>query len=199
MNMRDLHDIVLEDDKLELRRLEASDFEMLYAAASDPKIWEQHPDYLRYQRDVFTKYFAGAMEGAFIIFDKHRDVCIGSSRLYEVPPNELTLYREKTGMSANTISIGYTFLTTAYWGGQYNPRIKAMMLVHAFKYFDTVVFQVAATNMRSRTAVERLGAQLIPISHPLANSIGGYNEHIVYELKRPVVSAKRPLENVNVR
>ncbi len=74
-----------------------------------------------------------------------------------------------------------------------------MMLAHAFKYFDTVVFQVAATNMRSRTALERLGAQLIPISHPLANSIGGYNEHVVYELKRPVVSAKRPLENVNVR
>ena len=33
----------LENDLIRLEPLKSSDFEEVYAAASDPKIWEQHP------------------------------------------------------------------------------------------------------------------------------------------------------------
>jgi len=46
---------------ISLRPLRAEDFEALYAAASDPLIWEQHPEPLRYQRPVFEGFFASAL------------------------------------------------------------------------------------------------------------------------------------------
>ncbi|WP_336511600.1 hypothetical protein [Candidatus Accumulibacter phosphatis] len=55
-----------------LRPLQAGDFEPLYAAASDPAIWEQHPEPLRYQRAVFAGFFASALAsgGALLAIEK---------------------------------------------------------------------------------------------------------------------------------
>jgi RimJ/RimL family protein N-acetyltransferase len=47
---------------LELRPLRLDDFDALFAAASDPLIWEQHPESDRYERTVFQRYFDGAIE-----------------------------------------------------------------------------------------------------------------------------------------
>ena len=47
---------------IELRPLTRDDFDALYSAASDPLIWEQHPESDRYTRPVFQKYFDGAIE-----------------------------------------------------------------------------------------------------------------------------------------
>ena len=55
-----------------MRPLRPDDFEELYAAASDPLIWEQHPDPERYQREAFeSRVFRGGLEsgGAFSIID----------------------------------------------------------------------------------------------------------------------------------
>ena len=43
----------LHNDTIMLVPLKETDFEELYSVASDPLIWEQHPNKLRYQRDVF--------------------------------------------------------------------------------------------------------------------------------------------------
>ena len=37
-----------------------SDFESLYAVASDPLIWEQHPESNRWQRDIFSVFLEWA-------------------------------------------------------------------------------------------------------------------------------------------
>src|SRR4029077_16908153 len=37
---------------VQLRPLRPQDFDALFSSASDPKIWEQHPDSDRYQREV---------------------------------------------------------------------------------------------------------------------------------------------------
>ena len=58
------------------------------------------------------------------------------------------------------IEIGWTFLGRAYWGGAYNSDMKRIMLAHAFRFVDTVIFRVGETNFRSRRAVEKLGATL---------------------------------------
>ncbi len=51
----------LRGDLLELRPLRAEDFPALFAVASDPLIWEQHPASDRYQEAVFREFFREAM------------------------------------------------------------------------------------------------------------------------------------------
>lgn len=144
MNLQPTH---LRDEFVELSPLQAEDLDRLYAAASDPLIWEQHPNPNRYQRSVFETYFKGAMEsgGAFLILD-NAGLVVGSTRFYDHFPDR----RE--------IKIGYTFLARNCWGKSYNRRVKRLMLAYAFQHVDQVIFHVGAQNMRSRRAMERIGA-----------------------------------------
>ncbi len=47
----------LKGNLIEIRPLRREDFDALFAAASDPLIWEQHPENDRYTREVFQRYF----------------------------------------------------------------------------------------------------------------------------------------------
>ena len=63
----------MQSNQLLLRPLSAEDSEALYLAASDPLIWEQHPDPMRYQRDIFEKNFLrGALDcgSALLVMEK---------------------------------------------------------------------------------------------------------------------------------
>jgi RimJ/RimL family protein N-acetyltransferase len=140
----------LDDSTLRVEPLRSSDFEALHAAASDPLIWEQHPNKQRYRRDVFANYFKGAIEsgGAFKVIDKATGTVIGSSRYYDLNETE------------RVVAIGYTFIARAYWGGGVNRALKSLMLDHAFRFVDRVIFHVGADNVRSRKAMEKLGGVL---------------------------------------
>ena len=59
---------------------------------------------------------------------------------------------------ASEVEIGWTFLARAYWGGVYNADLKRIMFEHAFRSVETVVLLVGTHNLRSRRAVEKLGA-----------------------------------------
>jgi len=137
----------LQNDLIRLEPLRAGDFEELYAVASDPLIWEQHPSKDRYQRPVFENFFKGAMEsgGAFRVIDNTNGELIGSSRYsgYE--------------QAKRQIDIGYTFIARSRWARHYNRALKTLMLDHAFKYVDRVIFKVGINNWRSRKAMEKLG------------------------------------------
>lgn len=139
----------LENEFVKIEPLKASDFETLYSIASDPLIWEQHPNPDRYKRPVFEVYFKGAMESnaAFLVFDKQTNQAIGSSRYYEIDIKEKSL------------AIGYTFLAKDYWGGLYNHALKSLMLNHAFTFFNKVILHIGANNVRSQKATEKLGAK----------------------------------------
>jgi N-acetyltransferase len=141
---------VLSDDLVRLRPLRTDDFAALFAAASDPLMWAQHPVQDRYQEATFRTFFADAMAsgGALLIEDASTHAVIGSSRYAGYLPAQ----RE--------VEIGWTFLSRAYWGGPYNAAIKALMLDHAFETVDSVVFRVGAQNIRSQRAVRKLGAVL---------------------------------------
>lgn len=140
----------LEGKSLVLRPLQNKDFEALYAAASDPLIWAQHPEPTRYQRDVFQRFFDSATAGGstYVVIDKASDEIIGSSRYYEWNPEK----RE--------VTIGYTFLARSHWGGSANRELKRLMLDHAFEHVRTVWFHVGKDNLRSRQAMEKVGAVL---------------------------------------
>ena len=136
---------------IRLRPLEAADFEALYQVASDPQIWALHPDSERYKRDIFkARYFDGALasHGALAILEKASGRIIGSSRYYEWNPD------------ANAIAIGYTFIERNHWGTGTNRELKQLMLAHIFQWVGTVWFHVGKINLRSRRAVEKLGATL---------------------------------------
>ena len=52
----------LVGDLLEVRPLRPEDWESLFAVASDPLIWEQHPSHDRYKEEVFKEFFRESLE-----------------------------------------------------------------------------------------------------------------------------------------
>ncbi|MPS73780.1 MAG: N-acetyltransferase [Chryseobacterium sp.] len=143
--------LIIENENVKLIPLKASDLEKLFSVASDPKIWEQHPNKDRYKRDVFETFFRGAMEsrGAFKIIDKESNEIAGSTRFYDYNPEE------------NSIFIGYTFYGRKFWGSKLNLQVKKLMLDHIFQYVDKVNFHVGKDNIRSQKAMEKLGAKKV--------------------------------------
>jgi len=137
----------LKSEILEVRPLRADDFEELYAVASDPLLWEQHPNADRYKPDVFRKFFDEALAsgGALVVLDRKDGRVIGSSRFhcYDLVRSE--------------IEIGWTFLARSHWGGIYNGELKRLMLTHAFQFVDNVIFFIGSTNLRSQRALEKIG------------------------------------------
>jgi len=165
---------VLRGDLLELRPLRPEDFHDLYAVASDPLIWEQHPVKDRYREEVFQGFFREALEsgGALIAIDSKDGRVIGSSRFHG--------YDEEK----SEIEIGWTFLARSHWGGIYNREMKQLMLRHAFKFVNSVVFLVGPQNLRSQRAMEKIGGVRVG-SRPDA----GGRESFVYQITASTYSA----------
>ena len=139
---------ILKGELIELRPLKSDDWDELFAVASDSLIWEQHPEPDRNTADVFRVFFQGALEsgGAFVIIDRQTQHIIGSTRFYGYDPEN------------SEIEIGWTFLARKYWGGRYNAEMKRLLLNHAFKFVESVVFLVGEANVRSQKAMEKVGA-----------------------------------------
>jgi RimJ/RimL family protein N-acetyltransferase len=157
----------LQGKLLLLRPLQPDDFDELFAVASDPLIWEQHPERERYREEVFRGFFQSGMEsgGAFVVVDRKDGRTIGSTRFanYDAANSE--------------IEIGWTFLARSHWGGAYNGEMKRLMLEHALRHVRRVVFRVGPENLRSRRAVEKIGGVAAGTK---PDSRGG--ESVVYEI-----------------
>jgi N-acetyltransferase len=136
---------------LSLRPLRPDDFQDLFAVASDPLIWELHPNNDRYQEEVFRKFFADAIAsgGALIAIDSKDGRVIGSSRFHGYDEHK------------SEIEIGWTFLARSHWRGAYNGEMKQLMLRHAFQFVENVIFVIGPQNFRSRKAVEKIGGALV--------------------------------------
>ncbi len=158
---------------VELRPLRLEDWEDLFAVASDPLIWEQHPAFDRYQEPVFREFFQGAMDsgGAFVAIDRATQKVIGSSRYFGLDEER----RE--------IEIGWTFLARSHWGGKYNGEMKRLMLDHAFQFVERVIFLIGSTNIRSQKALERIGG--VPVGRREATLHGKTVEHLVFQITKP--------------
>ncbi|WP_300596623.1 GNAT family N-acetyltransferase [Niabella sp.] len=139
---------VLENAYVKLIPLKETDFERLFAVASDPAIWQMHPNKDRYQRKVFETFFEGALQsgGAFLCEAPPNGGLAGSTRFYNYDPQE------------NSIFIGYTFYATKFWGTGLNTQVKQLMLEYIFQFVNTVYFHIGAENYRSQKAIEKLGA-----------------------------------------
>jgi len=165
---------VLIGELVEVRPLREQDFPTLFAVASDPLIWEQHPQPDRYTEPVFRQFFRGGMEsgGAFIVVDREDGRVIGSSRFAE--------YDE----TKSEIEIGWTFLARSHWGGRHNREMKRLMLAHAFRFVRRVIFRVGPLNRRSQRALENIGATYLGLE---ADERRGHNA--LFEITRETFTA----------
>ena len=168
----------LVGELLAIRPMRAEDWESLFAVASDPLIWVQHPANDRYQEEVFQEFFRQALEsgGGFVVIDRKTEKIIGSSRYFGFDPVK------------SEVEIGWTFLARSHWGGQYNGELKRLMLDHAFKFVENVVFLIGPANVRSQKAVEKIGGVLIERREKTIR--GESVEQVVYQIKKP--PAHRP-------
>jgi N-acetyltransferase len=158
---------ILKGELLELRPLRAEDFHDLYAVAADPLIWEQHPIKDRYKEEVFKGFFREALEsgGALIAIDCRDGRVIGSSRFHGYDKER------------SEIEIGWTFLARSHWGGIYNREMKRLMLGHAFRFVNSVIFLVGPQNVRSQRAVEKIGGVRVG-----SRTDGNGRESFVYQI-----------------
>ena len=159
----------LETNAFSLEQTTSTDFDPLYEVASNPLVWEQHPQKDRWKRPVFSAFFQGAMEndlGCFTIRDKSAGIVIGSTRFYSYDA------------LAKAVRLGYTFLCPTYWGSSANQEMKEVLLEYAFTIVENVYFDIGKENFRSRKAVEKLGAL----------ECAGDGEKVVYGLSKDVFS-----------
>ena len=165
--------------RVRLRPLREADRDPLHAAASDPLVWEQHSERNRHERPVFDRFFDAALAlgdspaagGALVAEDAASGRIIGSSRYYDWNP------------AGASVVIGYTFLERAQWGTGANREMKRLMLEHAFRWARTAWFHVSPGNLRSRRALEAIGArrdreEMVPVG-------GVPSPRIIYRIDRP--------------
>ncbi|WP_419807248.1 GNAT family N-acetyltransferase [Sphingomonas sp.] len=163
----------LTGERVALRPLRGDDWDALFAIAADPAIWAVHPAHDRWQEPVFRRFFDDALasSGALTIVDRATGVVIGSSRYGEYDADR------------DRIEIGWTFLARAHWGGAVNGEVKRLMIDHAFADVPRVVFWVGEDNVRSRRALEKIGAT--PTDETEDRSMAtGIVRHLVYAIAR---------------
>ena len=139
----------LQTERFFIEPLSPKDFNALYAVASDPLLWEQHPEADRWKRSKFQHFFQDGLTndlGCFVIKEKRSGRPAGSSRFYG--------YDE----ADRCIRIGYTFIARELWGTVANRKLKEAMLMRAFNVVDRVFFDIGPQNFRSIAAVKKLGA-----------------------------------------
>ncbi len=152
---------ILENELVVLKVLQETDFDELYAIASNPLIWEQHPAKNRYEKDVFELFFREAIKSdlSFKVIDKSNNQIIGSTRYYNYNQNN------------SSVAIGYTFLDRKYWGGKFNKSMKDLLINYAFQFVENVYFHVGANNIRSQMALSNIGAKKLGIISQENNGI----------------------------
>lgn len=165
---------ILEGERLRLCPLRGTDWDTLFAVASDPLIWEQHPAHDRWQEPVFRAFFDDALAqgGALIVIDRASGVAIGSSR-----------YQGLEEANGGSIEIGWTFLAREFWGGSTNLELKRLMVRHALKSVAECRFAVGEENWRSRKAMEKIGGRLIA-REDVRKMADGVVRHVHYVIGR---------------
>ena len=157
-----------------LRPATAEDWPALFSAARDPAIWAGHPAHDRWREPVFRAFFEEGLAsgGLLVAIEPGSGAIIGSSR-YDL-----------ARVAAGEVEIGWTFLVRRHWGGTTNHAMKALMVGHALQQVERVVFVIGETNLRSRTAIARIGA--VPDDRRLTVQLStGQANHLLFALDRP--------------
>jgi RimJ/RimL family protein N-acetyltransferase len=147
--------ITLEGSYVRLDPLSPAHAESLVAAASDGELWNTNFTIIPDSAGV-TSYIAAALAGQsigkelpFVIINKSSNEVVGTTRFYEMRPND------------RAAAIGYTWLAKSAQRTPINTESKLLLLTHAFEEWKCFRIELItdALNEQSRAAILRLGAK----------------------------------------
>lgn len=165
----------LKGELVEIRPLQPDDYDHLLKAASDPLIWEQHPQPDRWKPEVFKSHYDESLDskGCVVVIDRKTSEIIGATRFYDY------------SASKSEITIGYTFLARKYWGGAYNRDLKKLVVNYALQFVNKALFQIGLNNKRSQKAMEKIGGINTGIEEVVI-SYGPPKKSYIYKIDRPL-------------
>ncbi|MDQ0411918.1 GNAT family N-acetyltransferase [Mesobacillus stamsii] len=147
--------VTLEGKTVKLVSMDSSQLDGLWEAGQNQSIWEFTSAKVTNKgemKKVVESAIAEKEKGTqmpFVVLDKKTEKIVGSSRFLDI--SELH----------NTLEIGWTWYSPEYWRTSVNTETKLLMLQHAFENrgVNRVQFCTDSRNVRSQTAIARLGAQ----------------------------------------
>jgi RimJ/RimL family protein N-acetyltransferase len=152
-----LSEYILEDDNVLLRPLKATDIEFLLPyALNEPDTWfyshrsaKGEQGMRNYIQTALDNREAGR-EYAFIVFDKKTNTCAGSTRFYDIQPEN------------DMLQLGYTWYGEKFRGTGLNKHCKFLLLQFAFETLGMlrVEFRADARNERSIAAMKSIGCKV---------------------------------------
>lgn len=147
------HPTILKGTSVDLIPLEKLHFEELFAAASDKELWKLLPTDCSEKETFYRAYNFALTEREkgtqypFVILHKATNKLVGSTRLFEIYPDDKKL------------EIGWTWIIKQFWGTEINLECKYLLLTYCFETLNAnrVQLKTKDTNMRSRKAIEKIG------------------------------------------
>jgi RimJ/RimL family protein N-acetyltransferase len=147
--------IVLQGQRVRLEPLASSHFPGLMAIAAAKEIWTHlsidgsDSELLQQELKSALLRRAAGEQYPFVIIDMLKGRLIGSTRFYNIYPEHRKL------------EIGWTWYDPAYWGTGYNIECKYLLLRYCFETLKAVrvQFQAGEQNLRSRAAIQKIGAK----------------------------------------
>jgi RimJ/RimL family protein N-acetyltransferase len=155
MTVFDPHqDLVLEGAHVRLEPLALSHVGPLWEVADDPEIWRwttvirSSADLERYVEEALRAR-AAATALPFATIERASGRPIGSTRFGSIEP------------AHRRVEIGWTWIARPWQRTAINTEAKFLMLRHAFETWDCIRVELKtdALNVRSRTAILRIGAK----------------------------------------
>jgi N-acetyltransferase len=151
-----LNNYILEDEKVLLRPLNASDIKFLLPfALNEPDTWQYSQISARgekgmnaYVQTALTNRASGK-EYPFIVIDQASGEYAGSTRFYDIQPQN------------NMLQLGYTWYGEKFRGTGLNKHCKFLLLQFAFEQLNMyrVEFRADARNERSIAAMKSIGCK----------------------------------------
>src|SRR5438132_9620845 len=151
----DISPVTLEGQYVRLEPLTQAHVGPLIAAASDGELWNTQVTIIP-QPAGMKDYIQAALDGQaqgrelpFVIINKSSNQVVGTTRFYEIRPND------------RAAAIGYTWLAKSAQRTLVNTESKLLLLTHAFEHWrcNRVELITDVLNEQSRAAILRLGAQ----------------------------------------
>lgn len=145
--------VILTGQHVILQPLSNKHREELRYIAQDDSLWTYYP--YKASGQNFDRFFDSALAGfenrqqlPFAVYNTINEQIIGSTRLYEISPENRRL------------RIGYTWYAQNYHGTLINPECKFLLLQYAFETLDfvRVEFSTDARHLHSIAAILKLGA-----------------------------------------
>ena len=147
--------ITLRGQVVRLEPLKMEHFDALWSIGQDPDLWQLAPYQINTAEKMRT-YLRAALDGQelgvalpFVTIEQATDQVVGTTRFGNIDaPN-------------HRVEIGWTWIGRPWQRTPVNTEAKYLMLQHAFEVWQCIRVELKtdALNIRSRSAIARLGAK----------------------------------------